>query len=561
MDFFEAQAHAKKRTARLVTLVAAAVIGVIAAASVLWSLYWRYHQYPMTAGVFLWPGLITLFIVVLGAAQKWWALRLGGRAVARLVGARRIDSLPRDLYERRLQNVVQEMALASGIAVPEVYVIQAVSSINAFAAGLTVNDAVIVVTAGTLRKLTRDELQGVIAHEFSHILNGDMRLNVRLIAVLYGLKVIEWTGRSVFGVGLNFREMGYKKNPWAQSPIGRNPAPLIFFVIPTIVMILLWIHDRKVDLSDPFFWAYLEIPCAALAIVLIGFMAWLFSRLTQAAVSKQREFLADASAVQFTRNPAGLVGALRKIGGQDHGMAGQPTATAEQISHFWFAQNTRPRFLGWLDTHPPIADRIRAIDPNWDGTFTESSEAVALDLDEVPDSAPISFFDQHARPPHDGMAEPRLPFTPAAILDDTDFSMEICLREVRALIAAIPAQLRDAAGSPAEAPVLVYGLLLDTDPAIHEKQCSLLSPNVVAALDNYQNSLRRLDPSTKLLLLQIALPALRSLDIATHDHFLATLGTLIQADGQVAPFERTLKKLVVRQLRQIREPATPDERL
>src|SRR5262249_2273093 len=181
---------------------------------------------------------------------------------------------------RKLLNVVEEMSIASGVPMPEVYLMPDEKGINAFAAGTAPDNAVIGVTEGCVRHLKRDELQGVIGHEFSHILNGDMRLNMRLIGVVFGLLCIMLVGRVMLDA---FIRGG---SPRSSSARNANPPPIFLLAIGLIV---------------------------------IGWPGAFFGRLIQAAVSRQREFLADASAVQFTRNPLGLAGALKKIGGLAYG--------------------------------------------------------------------------------------------------------------------------------------------------------------------------------------------------------------------------------------------------
>jgi Zn-dependent protease with chaperone function len=298
MDFFEAQARAHQRTKRLVFLFAFAVLGTVLAgyASVMFGL--RYagdierqtrptgsrHQAAKTAlftgwwepRIFLWTAGGTLAVVGFASLYKWSQMRAGGSAVAEMVGGRAVDLKTTDLRERKLLNVIEEMSIASGIPMPAVYVLEDEPGLNAFAAGLTSSDAAVAVTRGTLDKLTRDELQGVIAHEFSHILNGDMRLNVRITAIVFGILVIGLLGRGLIQALFRGRVRSGGKKKGGEIPV---------------------------------------ILAIGLALMIIGYVGYFFGRLIQAAVSRQREFLADASAVQFTRNPGGITGALKKIGG------------------------------------------------------------------------------------------------------------------------------------------------------------------------------------------------------------------------------------------------------
>src|SRR6185369_16424632 len=256
-------------------------------------------------GVLLAVSAGTLLVVGFASLYKWNEYSSGGFAVAESVGARCVDPHTTDTRERRLLNVVEEMAIASGVPVPAVYLLHDEPAINAFAAGLTTSDAVVCVTRGTMEKLTRDELQGVIGHEFSHILNGDMRLNLRIGAIVFGILVLGLAGRGILWSLQNVRVSR-----------GKNSGGLVVAIL-----------------------------FAGVALLIIGYVGYFFGRLIQAAVSRQREFLADASAVQFTRNPGGLTGALKKIGGYALGSALQ-TNKAAAIGHFFFAQGFTSMFGG-----------------------------------------------------------------------------------------------------------------------------------------------------------------------------------------------------------------------
>ena len=351
MDFFEAQARAKKRTSRLVVLFGLAVVGTVLASYFATVLALgvidsnghsrRHHRYydddSVSAPVALWqPTLFlgvtaaTLAVVGLASLFKWNEFSAGGSAVAESVGGRRVDPHTTDFGERRLLNVVEEMAIASGTPIPAVYVLDDEPAINAFAAGLTTSDAVVTVTRGTLQKLNRDELQGVIGHEFSHILNGDMRLNLRITAIVFGILVLGLAGRGVLWSLRGARVRG-----------GKNSGGIV-----------------------------LAILLIGVALLIVGYVGYFFGRLIQAAVSRQREFLADASAVQFTRNPPGIAGALRKIGGFALGSSLE-THKAGAIGHFFFAQAFGSSFGGLWATHPPLPERIAAIDPQWDGKMID----------------------------------------------------------------------------------------------------------------------------------------------------------------------------------------------
>lgn len=534
MDFFEAQARAKKRTSRLVVLFTLAVIGTVLAsyAAALLGLHLakdsrehrpRHDDYAVEATadtVFWWQPRVflgvsgaVLAIVGLASLAKWGQFSAGGSAVAESVGGRRVDPQTSELRERRLLNVVEEMAIASGLPVPAVYVLDDEPGINAFAAGLTTSDAVVAVTRGTLEKLNRDELQGVVGHEFSHILNGDMRLNLRLSALLFGILVLGLAGR---GVLWSFRHAAVGRSRHSKNSGG-------------IVAVIIFV---------------------GLALMIIGYVGYFFGRLIQAAVSRQREFLADASAVQFTRNPGGLVGAFRKIGGYALGSRLQ-TSKAAAIGHFFFAQSFKSGFTGWWSTHPPLDQRIRAIDPQFDGQMFEPPEVV--------DVAQESFVSAGLHP-----AKPRPPganlagFSATAAVAAVGSLTPEQVAGGEELLASVPTRLRDAAHAPDLAPVLLYGLLLDADPAVRQQQRSLVAAHAgaeaLSALDLLTPDLRSLGAEHKLPLVQLTLPTLRHLPRASLATLLSTLDELVHADASISPFEFALQKLLTRTLALGRTP-------
>ncbi|HET8645656.1 MAG TPA: M48 family metallopeptidase, partial [Vicinamibacteria bacterium] len=305
MNFFESQDSARRRTRHLVFLFVLAVAAIVvsvwaavgiaaqaAAAKMETELPWN----PWALESLGWVAAVTLVIVLTGSLYKTFALRSGGPAVARLLGARPLNPNTDDLKERRLMNVVEEMAIASGMAVPSVYVLDGEKGINAFAAGFAPADTVVAVTRGTLDYLSRDELQGVIGHELSHALNGDTRIKLKLMGVLHGILVIAILGRILVRV---------------TSDTGRSRS-----------------RDSK---GDP----RIVIILFGLALLAIGYVGVFFGRLIKAAVSRQRELLADAAAVQFTRNPSGIAGALKKIGALAAGSKVE-NARAEEASHLFF---------------------------------------------------------------------------------------------------------------------------------------------------------------------------------------------------------------------------------
>jgi Zn-dependent protease with chaperone function len=333
-SFFENQHLARRNTKLLVLMYVLAVIGVIFAVDlVLAGLYaWSIDLPPqmqhlglaarlkiVPTAIYVLGGLATAVVILAVSGWNMTQLSSGGKAVAEMVGARRIPPDTGDPLERRLVNVVEEMSIASGVRVPAVYVMDGEQGINAFAAGYEVSDSILAVTRGTLETLNRDELQGVIGHEFSHILNGDMRLNIRMIGVLAGIVFIGSAGnfllRSLRGGSDN-----------------KGAAPIF---------------------------------AAGLALMLIGYIGLFFARLIKAAVSRQREFLADASSVQFTRNPDGIAGALDQIEVSATG-ALIANRRAEDLSHMFFGQGIRVVLSGLFDTHPPLEERIARVNARFE---------------------------------------------------------------------------------------------------------------------------------------------------------------------------------------------------
>lgn len=555
MDFFEAQARAKRRTNRLVVLFALAVFGTIAASYVAAVLIVgqtgaREHSYYYSdaAPLLFWdPTIFTavaasvVAIVGLASLYKWSQMRHGGSAVAELVGGRRVDPHTTNLHERRLLNVVEEMAIASGVPVPAVYVLDQEPAINAFAAGLTTSDAVVAVTRGTLEKLTRDELQGVVGHEFSHILNGDMRLNVKLAAIVFGILVIGLLGRGILqGLGRGRIRGGGKKG---------NGVAVILAI--------------------------------GLALMIIGYVGYFFGRLIQAAVSRQREFLADAAAVQFTRNPSGLSGALKKIGGYALGSTVTDKHAAE-IGHFFFAQGFRSFFGGLWATHPPLDERLRAIDPRWDGQLFEPPEVVDVARESFASAGlagRAATPDRAAFPPASTSSPPRItreivregepavparvPFTPSDVTASIGALTEDHFRRARTLLDGVPAGIRDATRMADTAIPLVYALLNTGAPANRERQLALIAQHSGTthrtATETLLPLLADLDEAAKLPLFQLCLPALRTLDATTLDRLVTTLDELVHSDAEVTAFEFALQKMLLRQLALARAstPRTP----
>jgi Zn-dependent protease with chaperone function len=541
MDFFEHQELARRSTQRLIVLFAIAVLSIVVAvnavAAVLYFVFVLPAGQPWSAaalpnGFFLVNTLVVLGLIGGGTAVELNALSSGGDAVARMVGARPVDPATRDLLDRRLLNVVEEMAIASGVPVPRVYVMDEQDTINAFAAGHTINDAVIAVTRGTLTRLSRDELQGVIAHEFSHVLNGDMRLNMRLIGVLFGLMLVAMAGRFLLEVAGRSRGGG-----------GKSAGGVLAALF--LAGVTLWV---------------------------LGYIGVFFGRLIKAAVSRQREFLADASAVQFTRNPDGIGGALRKIGGLS--AAGElgtriDHPQAEALSHL-FLGAARPAFVsGLFATHPPIAERVRRIYGRSMNMLTASEDRVALALgglasEELPRvasepgvSAPLPVDAggafASALSPVAGLvaatAQSAGQLTAAIGTVSAPHPADFALNDAqRATVAALRAAATDALRSQ----LLVLALLLERDASLREQQRAALresfGPDVLATIDDYFVRYEQLPPGARQPLVDVAMPALRKLPAEARERLLRVAHTLIIADGRVSVREFLLYTILKRRL-------------
>ena len=518
MDFFERQDKARRNTKFLVFYFLAAVVLLIVAVYAAVALIFTFTEESFSwaqPGLFFGSAAATLAVISIGSIGKTMSLSSGGRAVAELLDGRLVSPNSIDLHERKLLNIVEEMAIASGVPVPQVYVMDGETSINAFAAGHSASDAAISVTRGCMTMLSRDELQGVIAHEFSHLLNGDMRLNLRLMGLIFGILCLTVIGR----VLLHTRG---KKNP---------------------------------------------LPLLGLALIVIGWVGVLFGRLIQAAVSRQREFLADASAVQFTRNPGGLAGALKKIGGLSEGSKLE-SPRAEEASHLFFANGLRSSFFGFA-THPPLVERVRALDPTFDGNFPGVITEAIVDPASVPPPPPPP--PPGAKPPPlPGAQPPPLPvvlppplpialaaLAPAviaqqAIVADIGQPTTKHLRYAAELQQSLPDSLRTSAHDPLGASALVCAFLLDPDPAAREKQLDELGRATSEA--TRQETLRlwpevqSLPSQARMPLVDIALPALRSLSPPQFEQFRAAVKMLVASDSKIDLFEYMLQKIVMRHL-------------
>lgn len=528
MDFFTAQEHARRKTWHLVVLLVLAVLALIAVTTLVVAIalqlmsgaeqtslstqgVWSALSFQLVAGV----AVGVLAVVVLGGLFKQRQLSGGGRAVTEALGGREINLTTHDPDERRILNVVEEMAIASGTPVPSVYVVEE-EGINAFAAGYQTSDAVIGITRGTIRNLTREELQGVVAHEFSHILYGDMRLNIRLVSILHGILLIGLLG------GTLLRSMRYRR---AGGSKRNNSAAVILGL--------------------------------GAALMVVGYAGTFFGNLIKSAVSRQREYLADASAVQFTRNPYGIGNALVKIGSHSQGSYLKAPQTAE-FSHLFFGQGIKLGFTRMMATHPPLKERIQRVMPDWDGRFEVRWPSQQTDhdapgsVDNEDDSEDGSKDRSDAKPSRGTLAAVLTAASAQTAINAIGQPSQRHLTQARATLSALPERIKTAAHEPYTARALIYALLLSDEPSVREQQLDALQqialPDTYQALMDIGPEVLRLNIGLRLPLVELALPALKLLSVEQAQHFRLCMEQLINADGHVSLFEWALYQLLLNNL-------------
>jgi len=517
MNFFEHQDKARRQTRLLVALFSLAVFGIILAVNALVLTMFGMEYLKSGASIGQWlvanapliaaTTLITASVIVLASIFRTLQLRGGGGEIARELGGTLVEPSTTDPLRRRLRNVVEEMAIASGIPVPEIYVLEQEQGINAFAAGFSTSDAAVAVTRGTLENLSRDELQGVIAHEFSHIFNGDTRINIRLIGFLFGILVIAIIGRRLLFTARFARD-------------SRNAAPAVLI---------------------------------GLAVVIIGYIGLFFGRWIKAAVARQREYLADASAVQFTRQPDGIAGALKKIGALSAGSF--MTSDSEEVGHMLFARGMGYQMFA---THPPLDKRIRAIDPSFDpAEFRQIAEQLnrhgqARQAEAEQAARAESGEDAGARGPGG------LPLNPDNLAEQIGQPGLNQVFLAAALAAAIPKPLERAAHTDEWAQEVICYLLLSDDPEMREDQLLMIARGLGSDSEGQVRALREAAPSLareqRLPLMEIAFPALRRRPEAELVRFMDLIDKLIHADGKVDVFEYALARLVSSQIQDVLSP-------
>jgi len=515
MDFFEAQDRAKRNTGKLVILYLFAVIGIVISIYMI-SLFLYHWQISGFQDARWWsPGwlfmvtVVVLITIAIGTVFRISQLRKGGSAVAQLLGGRRVDPSTTEPGERRLMNIVEEMSIASGMSVPDVYILDNEENINAFAAGFNTNDAAVGVTRGAIEQLSRDELQGVIAHEFSHIFNGDMRFNIRLIGILNGILLIHIMGMVVM------RSVMYSGGARRRSGGGKDGGGNA-----TIVIIL-----------------------AGLSLVIIGYIGMIFGRMIQSAISRQREYLADAAAVQYTRNPDGLAGALSKIGSKKNG-AVIKDGHAMEMSHLFFASSFSTALDKLYSTHPPIEKRIRAINPS----FNAGDEQRKSKIREKFEKDHVSASKPEAGQGVGGHAA----LTPEVILAAIGTLDAGHMSRAGKLLEEIPDSLRQAAHEPLAAEALIYAMLLmagnEDSPVIPEWFASEAGEAVLTETEKLIAELKGGDRNWYLPLADMAHASLRSMSKGQYKTFYSVIRRIVIKSGNSNLFAFAMEKTVERKM-------------
>lgn len=499
MKFFDYQDRAKRQTILLVVLFTLAVVTLVTVLNLFLALLYVFFvdssESLETMRGSHWFTITLVVLLVIGGASllRWAQLQGGGKAIAESLGGRLVDTSSQDFYLRRLLNVVEEVALASGVPVPPVYVLPE-QTINAFAAGYRPADAVIGVTEGTMKKLTRDQLQGVIAHEFSHILNGDMRMNIRIMALLYGIVFVGLVGRGL----LEFTSQAIRSS-----------------------------RSKRKD-------GFAGLVMVALGLIIIGYSGLFFGSLIKAAISRQREYLADASAVQFTRNPQGIGGALKVIATEGSRI---PGAASQEASHFFFGDVNKPsffaNFMGLFATHPPIDQRIRRIDPRWKGEYLKAQ----TQSQARSESAHISQFGGQQLSPSAALGSVQ---EAERMMDDAYRNSQLAVRQA--------GRVTELARDAGTAPALIYVLLLK--PSSYAQQLEIIHSGPFADLatehfvQELQQELADFTKEQKLALVELAIPALKQMGSESYQLWIRDVVRLVEVHEQKQVFDWCLTRIL-----------------
>lgn len=512
MDFFQHQQQARTSTRKLIFLFGLAVLSLLIMTNLLVMVAFGFLDSEMSSetilnqldwNVFLSVSAVVVSVIFIGSVYKISSLSSGGVAVAEMLGGKLLTHGSSDPDRQKILNVVEEMAIASGTPVPPVYLLDE-AGINAFAAGFTPSDAVIGITQGAIETLDREQLQGVIAHEFSHIFNGDMRLNIRLIGILHGILVIGIIGYYILRAGGRSRKNGG------------------------------------------------GIAVLGIGLLVIGYAGTFFGNLIKAAVSRQREFLADASAVQFTRNPDGISGALINIGASQYG-SNIENPECSEISHCLFGAGMSSFYSGLFATHPPLEERIKRVRPSWDGVFVANKINKYKEADKKADKQEKDALKKKQTIAATAAViiagAEQLAKTGAPEQDNLDVAIK--------LLEGLPEKFAIAAREPYGARAVIYTLLIDDDEDIRSRQLSHIEYNADSGV--YKEVLEllavrnELAINARLPLIELSLPSLRQMSLPQYKLFKSILERLIDLDGKVSLFEWMLERLVLHHLRRVFE--------
>jgi len=526
MNFFEHQERARKQsrwiifafiavTLLIVLAVDLVVMLVIAGQSATLSTgeigfgaIFSAQAWQDNAGLLLSSSAVTGGAIGLASLGKIASLRSGGGKVARDMGATIVTPDTRDPLRRRLYNVVEEIALASGTPVPEVYVMENEPGINAFAAGYTASDAAVAVTQGTLERLDRAELQGVIAHEFSHIFNGDMRINIRMMGVIFGIMVIAILGRKFLHASRYRVSSSRNNNGSAIVGIG-------------------------------------------LALMLVGYVGLFFARWMKSALSRQREYLADASAVQFTRDPEGISGALKKIAAYNH--SSYLKSDSEEVSHMLFGSGYRSLMFS---THPPLEKRIARLEKGFDASDIELL-AKKLKKQEIREhvQAELAANEQQERQEARGKGGF---FDVEGMFGDIGNPSTERIAAAAVLAASLPSGLSSSAHSLEWAPEVLFYCLLDEDEEIRNKQLLIVVEQMGDISERKIQHLLQTHGLVKveqrLPILEMSFPTLKRRPISDIERIQTTVDLLANADNKIDSFEFLLTRLIKQYLFEANQP-------
>ncbi|MCK4744237.1 MAG: M48 family metallopeptidase [Sulfuriflexus sp.] len=514
MDFFQHQQQARTSTRKLISLFGFAVLSLLIMTNLLVMFAFGFLDSEISTAaileqldwnIFLSVSAVVVSVIFIGSLYKISTLSSGGVAVAEMLGGKLLTHGGFDSDEQKILNVVEEMAIASGTPVPPVYLLEE-EGINAFAAGFTASDAVIGITRGAIATLDREQLQGVIAHEFSHIFNGDMRLNIRLIGILHGILVIGIIGYYILRAGGRSR---------------KNGAGLVVLGIGLLV---------------------------------IGYAGTFFGNMIKAAVSRQREFLADASAVQFTRNPDGISGALINIGASEYG-SNIENPECSEISHCLFGAGMSSFYSGLFATHPPLDERIKRVKPSWNGVFVANKPK---HKHEAADKKTEKAAKEELKKKQTIAATAAVILAGAEQLSKTGEPEQVNLDVAIKLLAGLPETFSIAAREPYGARAVIYALLISDDADIRGRQLSHIEYNadsgVYEKVCELLQARDQLAVDARLPLIELSLPSLRQLSFPQYELFKSIIERLIDLDGKVSLFEWILERLVIHHLRRNFDP-------